>query len=140
MARLDTHTAVQVQALRRYVADRRGARGPDPALLLYGALRSRLREIGPPRPAHGSESPRPLTGRGSSYAIRIAGRWYPWEVVRALLRAALEADRPPHERSQEARDLAAFLWSDRPTTVQYALARPALMRIWNGIHSATADA
>jgi hypothetical protein len=140
MARLDADTAVQVRALRRYVADRRGARGADPALLLYGALRSRLREIGPPRPSHGSESPRPLTGRGVSYAIRVGGRWHPWELVRALLREALEVDRPPRERSQEARDLAAFLWSDRPTTVQYALARPALMRIWHVLHSTVADA
>jgi hypothetical protein len=140
VARLDIDQKIQVQALRRYVADRRGARGADPALLLYGALRSRLREIGPPRPSHGSESPRPLTGRGSTFAIRVGGRWYPWELVRALLRAALEVDRPLHERSQEARDLAAFLWSDRPTTVQYALARPALMRIWHALHSATARA
>jgi hypothetical protein len=140
VARLDADTAVQVQALRRYLADRRGARGPDPALLLYGALRSRLRETGPPRPSHGSESPRPLTGRGLTFAVRIGGRWYPWEPVRTLLREALEVDRPPHERSQEARDLAAFLWAERPTTVQYALARPALMRIWHALHSSTADA
>jgi len=140
MARLDADTAVQVRALRRYVADRRGARGADPAFLLYGALRSRLREIGPPRPSHGSGTPRPLTGRGSTFAIRIGSCWHPWELVRALLRAALEVDRPERERSQEARDLAAFLWADRPTTVQYALARPALIRIWHAIHCSTADA
>jgi hypothetical protein len=60
--------------------------------------------------------------------------------VRALLRAALEVDRPPHKRSQEARDLAAFLWADRPTAAQYALARPLLMRIWHALHSSAADA
>jgi len=140
MAGLDADKTLQVQALRRYLADRRGARGTDPALLLYGALRSRLRETGPPRPSHGSESPRPIAGRGSTFAIRIGGRWYSWELVRGLLRAALELDRPPHERSQEARDLAAFLWADRPTIVQYALARPTLLRIWHAIRSATADA
>ncbi len=140
MARLAVDPKVQVSALRRYVADRRGSRGADPALLLYGALRSRLRKIGPPPLSHGSEGPRPIAGRGFSYAIRIGGRWYSWELVRTLLREALEADRPPHERSQEARDLAAFLWAERPTTVQYALARPALMRIWHAIYRATADA
>lgn len=91
---------------------------------------SSLRRIGPPREGRGSLS---LVAYAGSYAVRIGGRWYPWDRVRAALRQALEADLPPQRRSQEAKDLAAFLWGP-PTRVGYILARPRLLRIWEELH------
>ncbi len=75
-----------------------------------------------------------MAGQPASYLIRVAGRWYPWERVRLVLREALELHLPEGERSQEARDLARFLHADRPTLVEYALARPKLEEIWQRIH------
>lgn len=91
---------------------------------------TQLRRIGPPRSGRGQVA---LLGQGGSYAVRIGGRWYPWDRVRLALRRALELDRPPTQRSQEARDLARFLWG-APTRVGYVLARPRLMQIWREIH------
>ncbi|ULR41386.1 hypothetical protein [Thermus sp. NEB1569] len=133
MAGRDAGAAVQVRALRAYVRERRGRPGPDPALLLWGALNARMRRVGPPGRGRRGEVER-LVGQAGSYALRVGGRWYPWDVVRAALRRALELDRPPHERSREARDLAAFLWSPRPDRVGYVLARPRLLQIWREIH------
>jgi hypothetical protein len=56
--------------------------------------------------------------------------------VRLVLREALELHRPEEERSREARDLARFLHADRPTLVEYVLARPKLEEIWQRIQAA----
>ncbi len=133
MAGRDAGAAVQVQALRAYVRERRGRSDVDPALLVWGALNARMRRVGPPGRGRREEVER-LVGQAGSYALRVGGRWYPWDTVREALRRALELDRPPHERSREARDLAAFLWSPRPDRVGYVLARPRLLQIWREIH------
>lgn len=57
-----------------------------------------------------------------------------WERVQPLLRRALEVDAPAEARSQEARDLAAFLHAERPTRIQYILARKKLMEIWRNLN------
>ena len=77
-----------------------------------------------------------VAGHPASYQIRVAGRWYPWERVRLVLREALELHLPEEERSPGAQDLARFLHADRPTLVEYALARPKLEEIWRRIHEA----
>lgn len=92
-----------------------------------------LRRAGVPRERRGDGILAPV-GWAGSYRISIGGRLYPWDRVRAALRRAMELDRPPSERSQEARDLAALLWSPHPTRVQFILARPRLMEIWREIH------
>lgn len=71
-------------------------------------------------------------GRAGSYAVRVGGRWYPWAKVQQALRKALEIDRPPNERSQEARDLAAFLAA--PDRLGFVLARGRLLQIWREIN------
>ncbi|GAA6745314.1 hypothetical protein Thermus71318_08150 [Thermus brockianus] len=91
-----------------------------------------MRRVGPPGRGRRGEVER-LVGQAGSYALRVGGRWYPWDTVREALRRALELDRPPHERSREAKDLAAFLWSPRPDRVGYVLARPRLLQIWRDI-------
>jgi len=133
MAGRDANQTVQVQVLRAHVRERRARPGPDPALLLWGALNARMRRVGPPGRGRRGEVER-LVGQAGSYALRVGERWYPWDVVRAALRRALELDRPPHERSQEARDLASFLWSTTPNRVGYALARPKLMQVWREVN------
>ena len=87
-----------------------------------------MRRTGAPRKESGGLG-QPLIGSYASYELRIGHYRVPWEVVQPVLRRALEVDLPPDRRSQRARDLAAFLWADAPTRVQYALARPALMDI-----------
>jgi hypothetical protein len=94
-----------------------------------------MRRAGPPAGGRGA-GVEPVTGRPGSYWIRVAGRWYPWERVRLILREALELHLPKEERSPEARDLTRFLHADRPTLVEYALARPKLEEIWRRIHEA----
>lgn len=92
-----------------------------------------LRRVGAPRGLGDGEHALAVA-QGGSYQVRIGGRVYPWDRVRLALRRALELDRPPGDRSQEARDLAALLWSPRPNRVQFILARPKLMEIWREIH------
>ncbi len=133
MAGRDAGAAVQVQVLRAHLRERRGRSDVDPALLVWGALNARMRRVGPPGRGRRGEVER-LVAQAGSYAIRIGGRWYAWGAVREALRRALELDRPPHERSQEAKDLAAFLWSPAPNRVGYVLARPRLLQIWREIH------
>jgi hypothetical protein len=94
-----------------------------------------MRRAGPPGSGRGAWI-EPVVGRPGSYWIRVAGRWYPWERVRLVLREALELHLPEEERSPGARDLARFLHADRPTLVEYALARPKLEEIWRRIHEA----
>jgi len=94
-----------------------------------------MRRAGPPG-SKWEAGVEPVTGRPGSYWIRVAGRWYPWERVRLVLREALELHLPEEERSSEALDLARFLHADRPTLVEYALARPKLEEIWRRIHEA----
>lgn len=94
-----------------------------------------MRRAGPPGGGRGA-GVEPVVGRPGSYWIRVAGRWYPWEHVRLVLREALELHRPEEERSREARDLARFLHADRPTLVEYVLARPKLEEIWQRIQAA----
>jgi hypothetical protein len=96
-----------------------------------------MRRAGPPSGGRGAGI-EPVVGRPGSYWIRVAGRWYPWERVRLVLREALELHLPEEERSPEARDFARFLHADRPTLVEYALARPKLEEIWRRIHEAEA--
>ncbi len=135
MAGRDAGEAVQVQALRGYLRDiRGGGRARERwALAFHGALRSRMRREGPPGIGRG-EGVEPVAGQPASYLIRVAGRWYSWERVRLVLRETLELHLPEGERSREARDLARFLHADRPTLVEYALARPKLEEIWQRIH------
>lgn len=78
---------------------------------------------------------RALVGQYRTYELRVGGTRIPWEIVQPLLRAALEADLPVHQRSQEARDLAEFLHAERPTRVQYVLARGRLMQIWQNLRA-----
>jgi hypothetical protein len=70
----------------------------------------------------------------SCYELRVGQREIPWSRVQPLLRAALEADRPPAQRSQETRDLADFLHAENPTRIQYILARKKLMEIWQNLN------
>jgi len=130
MAGRDADQKIPVQKLQAHLQNRRGVPGPDPALLVWGALSAPLRRVGPPGRAMGE--PQPLLGRAGSYAVRVGGRWYPWAVVQRALRRALELDRPPHERSQEARDLAAFLAV--PDRLRFVLARARLLQIWREIN------
>jgi len=76
----------------------------------------------------------PFLSSASCYALRVGQREIPWSRVRPLLRAALEADIPAKQRTQEARDLAAFLHAERPTRIQYILARKKLMEIWRNLN------
>jgi hypothetical protein len=95
-----------------------------------------MRRAGPPGGGWWKARVELVAGRPGSYWIRVAGRWYPWDRVRLVLREALELHLPEEERSQEAWDLARFLHAARPTLVEYALARPKLEEIWRRIHEA----
>lgn len=91
-----------------------------------------MRRTGPPREGRGLGQP--IIASCHSYEIRIGGRRIPWDRVQPLLRRALEVDHPPECRSQEARDLAAYLHVERPTRVQAALAYPLLRQLWQNLN------
>ncbi|AZF88292.1 hypothetical protein [Meiothermus phage MMP17] len=133
MARCGAQETIPLQRLRACLSHARAKRGgADPALLLAAALRERMRRMGPPGTGRGHEQP--LLAQYRSYVIQIGRRQVSWHLVRPLLRQALEADLPPERRSQAARDLAAFLHAERPTRVQYALARPLLVELWQNLN------
>lgn len=93
-----------------------------------------MRRTGPPSGAGGGEPRQPLLASCHTYELRVGHHRIPWERVQPLLRQALEADAPAEARSQEARDLAAFLHAERPTRIQYILARKKLMEIWRNLN------
>lgn len=76
MAGRDAGAAVQVQALRAYVRERRGRSDVDPALLVWGALNARMRRVGPPGRGRREEVER-LVGQAGSYALRVGGAGIP---------------------------------------------------------------
>lgn len=136
MAGCDAQETIPVQHLRAYLSHTRAQRGrTDPVILFSAALRTKLKVIGPPPPPGRSiGTGLGLTSATRSYHLQVGRRWYAWNRVQRLLRHALEADQPPEKRSQAARDLAAFLHADRPTRVQYALARPLLVELWQNLN------
>jgi hypothetical protein len=91
-----------------------------------------MRRMGAPGQRGNLEQP--FLASASCYALRVGHREIPWSRVQPLLRAALEADAPAKARSQEARDLAAFLHAENPTRIQYILARKKLMEIWQNLN------
>ena len=133
MAGRSAETSLQLQKLRAHVLYARAQRGrADVALLFAAGLRARMRRMGAPSQWSGLEQP--FLSSASCYALRVE-RWeIPWSRVQPLLRAALEVDVPAKARSQEARDLADFLHAERPTRVQYILARKKLMEIWRNLN------
>jgi len=133
MAERNTQTAVSVQQLRVVLSHLRAQRGrADVALVFAAALRARMKRMGAPSQRGNLEQP--FLSSTSCYALRVGRREIPWSRVQPLLRAALEADIPAKARSQEARDLAAFLHAERPTRIQYILARKKLMEIWQNLN------
>jgi len=133
MAGRSAQTAVSVQQLRVVLSHLRAQRGrADVALLFAAALRARMRRMG--APSQWSSLEQPFLSSASCYALRVERREIPWSRVQPLLRAALEVDVPAKARSQEARDLADFLHAERPTRVQYILARKKLMEIWRNLN------
>lgn len=133
MAGCSAETPIQMRNLRSYLLHARAKRGgTDPALLLAAALRARMRRIGPPKSGDGLEQP--FLAQCDSYALRVGHREIPWSRAQPVIRAALEADLPPPQRSQAARDLAAYLHAERPTRVQAALAYPLLRQLWRNLN------
>lgn len=133
MAGRSAETSLQLQKLRTQVLHARAQRGrADVALLFAAALRTRMKRMGAPSQRGNLEQP--FLSSTSCYALRVKQREIPWSRVQPLLRAALEVDVPAKARSQEARDLAAFLHAERPTRIQYILARKKLMEIWQNLN------
>jgi len=105
---------------------RRGRRPRrDVALELGYALRNRVYRIGP---VYKSTNPRGDDGHHfddrNTYVLRVQHREFPWVAVEQWLERVYRTD-------QDAWALQDYLWAKEPTRVQFLIARPHLIQLWN---------
>lgn len=119
----DTQEVERLQRVRSEVLQR-GAYTHRTLWALAGALRYAVRRAGIPSNPYAPPKDAELASRPVFYILKFNGRSYPWSLVSRLLREAIEAD--SSKPSQEATDLRAFLWDEKPNLVTFILARPRL--------------
>ena len=122
-------------AVQTHVGDRRDNQRRDGAAIVASVLRSaRLIQTGAPL-NHNADSPaHPIcVGRVKSHTVSVGTRKIPWDSIRPHLRDALELDRPEKLRSADARYLAEFLHAEKPSLLQFVLARKRLNQIWHAL-------
>mgnify|MGYP005851491101 CR=1 FL=1 len=134
MAQSNPHQALPVQSVQTRVGNNRDYKQCDGAAIVALWLRSSLIRGGPPSARASDSAARPITtGRAMPFNVAVAGRKIPWDSIRPHLREALELGRPEKKRSAYARYLAEYLHAETPTLLQYILARPKLLQIWDAL-------
>lgn len=119
----DTQETKRLQRVRSEILQR-GAYTHRTLWALAGALRYAVRRAGIPSDPYTRPRDAELVSRPVFYILKFNGKSYPWSLVSRLLREAIEAD--SSKPSQEAADLRAFLWDEKPNLVTFILARPRL--------------